>query len=103
MILQKYLSIYKIYLTVNNQRDFKYDNEKFLYKDNDVQTSLLHLVMNIHAMAILIATISTWGHKICMGENELIGFVGVIMSVHFLCHQSLKLDLIRIWEDSTSQ
>ena len=46
--------------------------------------------MNIHAMAILLATISTWGHKICMGENELIGFVGVIMSVHFLCHQSSK-------------
>ena len=55
--------------------------------------------MNIHAMAILLATISTWGHEICMGENELIGFGGVIMSVHFLCHQSLKLDLIRIWED----
>ena len=99
MILQKYLSIYKIYLTVSNQCDFKYDNEISLYKDNDVQTSLLHFVMNIHAMAILLATISTWGHKICMGENELIGFVGVIMSVHFLCHQSLKLDLIRIWED----
>ena len=99
MILQKYLSIYKIYLTVSNQCDFKYDNEISLYKDNDVQTSLLHFVMNIHAMAILLATISTWGHKICMGENELIGFVGVIMSAHFLFHQSLKPDLIRIWED----
>ena len=99
MILQKNLSIYKNNLTVSSQCDFKYDNERFLYKDNDVYTSLLHFVMNIHAMAILPATISIWGHEICMGENELIGFVGVIMSVHFLCHQSSKPDLIRIWED----